>query len=210
MHIETIKKQIKHQGQSIMGERDARKAAILIPLVHYHHRWHLLFEVRSLQLKSQPGDICFPGGKIESSDQTPEFTAIRETSEELGIHEHHIETIQKMDLYVPSSHLIVYPFVGIIHTLDYQINRDEVAETFTVPLDELLNIEPAQHNVDLTPEPKSDFPYHKLALGENYQWRKRPMTELFFDYKNYSIWGMTARILQYFLDELRKEPHNEK
>ena len=57
--------------RTIGSERLQRNAAILLPLVTVDGRDALLFEVRSKRLEMQPGEICFPGGRIESGE-TPE------------------------------------------------------------------------------------------------------------------------------------------
>ena len=70
--------------RTIGSERLQRNAAILLPLVTVDGRDALLFEVRSKRLEMQPGEICFPGGRIESGE-TPERAALRELWEELRI-----------------------------------------------------------------------------------------------------------------------------
>ncbi|NEU34154.1 CoA pyrophosphatase, partial [bacterium LRH843] len=57
--------------------------AVLVPLVQKQDELHVLFEVRAHHLRRQPGEICFPGGKIEPNDSTPQDAAVRETTEEL-------------------------------------------------------------------------------------------------------------------------------
>ena len=69
----------------------------MLPLIEINNETHVLFEVRSLNLRRQPGEICFPGGKIEQDDVDQRQCAIRETSEELGIHESDIENVIPLD-----------------------------------------------------------------------------------------------------------------
>lgn len=196
----------KHYSGGIIGEETALRAAVFIPLIKQEEAWHVLFEVRAFHLKSQPGDICFPGGKIDLSDPTPLDAAIRETHEELGLLHSSIKPIGSLNLYVPSSQFIIYPFVGLLKDTDFHLNKEEVDHTFTIPLNWLLDHQPQQHIVELDPQPGEDFPYDRIAQGRGYVWRKRPIVELFYHYKDHSVWGMTARILTHFLDVIKSTP----
>ncbi|HET6872279.1 MAG TPA: CoA pyrophosphatase [Sporolactobacillaceae bacterium] len=202
--ISDLKRQLNSYDHNLLiGEKEASKAAVLIPLVEKDDGYSVLFEERALHLKSQPGDICFPGGKIERGDTSPQYAAARETCEELGIELSSIEIIGSLGRYVPSTHLIVYPFVGILNPKTFQINKDEVESIFTVPLDYLIKTEPEKHFVQLEPNPNQNFPFDRIAKGKEYQWRKRQITELFYHYGERSIWGMTARILNHFLSIIK-------
>lgn len=59
------------------------RCAVLVPIVKADGELHLLYEVRSAELKWQPCDISFPGGKIEAGDMSPQAAAVREAMEEL-------------------------------------------------------------------------------------------------------------------------------
>ncbi|GGH87520.1 8-oxo-dGTP pyrophosphatase MutT (NUDIX family) [Pullulanibacillus pueri] len=186
-------------GTGIIGEELAIKAGVLVPLIQKNDRWEVLFEVRSKNLKRQPGDICFPGGKKEAKDRSLQETAVRETSEELGIDQHAISVLGPLDRYIPSAKLIIYPFVGLLNHTTFNVNHHEVEEVFTIPLDWLLNSEPEKHSVLFHPQIPEDFPYDRIALGKEHTWRPQETVELFYHYKDYSVWGMTARILQHFI-----------
>ncbi len=207
--INQIEMAIKnHFTGGLIGEEKALRAAVLVPLVQINHSWHVLFEVRAYHLTSQPGDICFPGGKIDATDPTPLDAALRETSEELGIGRDLIQPIGSLNLYVPSSQLIIYPFVGKLLNHAFSINKEEVDHTFTIPLDWLLTHQPEKHVVSMAPEPGADFPYDKISQGRKYAWRTRKMEELFYHYKEHSVWGMTARILTHFLNIIKADSSN--
>ena len=186
-----------------IGEEDAFRSAVMIPLVEKDGELHVLFQVRSYTMRKQPGDISFPGGKIDATDDSPLAAAIRETHEELGIAHSDIHVIAELSPYIASPSFIVYPFVGILSVDDFHINEAEVAELFFVPLRHLLSYEPYVHLVDVAPQPGEDFPFEKIMNGAQYQWRSRKMEEWFYDYDRYTIWGLTARILKYFLQLVR-------
>jgi len=82
-------------------------------------------------------------------------------------------------------------------------NKEEVEEVFTVPVKWLLNYEPYMHLVSVEPTPSPDFPFEKIMNGNQYQWRTRPIEEWFFDYGKYTIWGLTARILKNFIENIK-------
>ena len=77
-----ILNQLKRRNPSLMGLEQLPKYSILLPLVEVENETHILFEVRSLKLRRQPGQICFPGGKIDENDRDQQHCAIRETCEE--------------------------------------------------------------------------------------------------------------------------------
>ena len=207
MFLESLKNQL-HQHQSLfLGEETAFRSAVLIPLVEVEGQWHILFEVRSFTMRKQPGDISFPGGRIDATDASPLAAAVRETSEELGIDPKLIQVVGQLSPYVFSSSFVTYPFVAVIENdqLFPDYNKNEVEEVFTVPVNWLLNYEPYMHEVAVEIVPPSDFPFAKIVNGQQYQWRKRTMEEWFFDYENYTIWGLTARILKHFIDIIKVE-----
>ncbi|TCP24564.1 8-oxo-dGTP pyrophosphatase MutT (NUDIX family) [Scopulibacillus darangshiensis] len=199
MDLQKIQKKIA-MDKGIIGEDTALKASVMIPLVKADKTWHILFEVRSKKMNHQPGDICFPGGRIDDTDPTPRHAALRETEEELGIRGEDIDILGELATYVPSSQMLVFPFVAALsqnHQLN--LNQSEVDSVFTVPLNWLMNQEPERHIVDYDVRPRPDFPYDRIYGGKKYPFRNRQMAEMFYNYGDKTIWGLTARILQHFL-----------
>ncbi len=205
MLIDKLKNQLNQNQASFIGEETAFRSAVLIPLVQVNGEWHILFEVRSFKMRKQPGDISFPGGRIDATDQSPLAAALRETSEELKIDPGMIDVIGQLSPYIASPSFVIYPFVGTLesHIID-NYNEDEVEEVFTVPIKWLMNYEPYMHLVSVEPVPSPDFPFDKIMNGTEYQWRARSMEEWFFDYEGYTIWGLTARILKHFIGILKQ------
>ncbi|MBM7647003.1 8-oxo-dGTP pyrophosphatase MutT (NUDIX family) [Scopulibacillus daqui] len=208
MDLNQIKQKV-NEDKGIIDEEQAKKSAVLIPLIEVNEEWHILFEIRSKALRSQPGDICFPGGRYDKKDAGLEDTAIRETSEELGINKSEITLLGDLAIYVPSPQMIVYPFVGYIHSANKIMpNEAEVDSVFSVPLYWLLQQKPDRHIVDLIAKPKADFPFHKIYGGKNYTFRRHFMEELFYDYHEHTIWGLTAKILTHFIEVIQKDWEN--
>lgn len=206
MKLEQWKQQLLENEELFIGEKTAKRSAVLIPLVEEDGEWCVLFEVRSSLMRFQPGDVCFPGGRVDLEDATLLSAALRETHEELGVEPDTVEVLGPLTPYIASLSFVVYPFVGVVdlNKIIDSYNKDEVEEVFTVPLAWLLNHEPYMHEVavDITPNNET-FPFEKIPNGDQYQWRKRTIEEWFYEYGNYTIWGMTARILKQFIDVIR-------
>lgn len=80
-----IGKKLEGRKPSLDRDDNLWDAAVLLPLVNTQQGVSVLFEVRAAKLGWQPGDVCFPGGRAECSDESFEATAVRETCEELGL-----------------------------------------------------------------------------------------------------------------------------
>lgn len=199
MVLEQIKEKLNKEKQLFIGEEKAFRCAVLIPLVQINNEWHVLFEVRAQNMRKQPGDISFPGGKIDEGE-TPREAAIRETNEELGVPVETIEVMDELSPYIMSPNFVVYPFVGVLHKPNLiQPNPDEVDEFFTVPLTWLMEHEPELHKIKLEPKFSEEFPFDKIMNGRDYKWRSGVVEEWFFHYEDYVIWGLTARVLKHFI-----------
>ena len=205
MFLDKVTNELNKNNALFIGEETAFQSAVCIPLVQVDGEWHILFEVRSLTMRKQPGDISFPGGRIDPTDVSSMAAAVRETSEELGVNPEEIQIIGELSPYIVSPSFVVYPFVA---TVDYdeilhRYNKEEVEEVFTVPVTWLLDHEPYVHLIAMEPAPSADFPFEKIMNGAHYQWRSRMTEEWFYEYGNYTIWGLTARILKHFIELIK-------
>lgn len=205
MDIQGIKEILQKRKPKIMGSDHFSTYAVLLPIIEKNDELHILFEVRSHKLRRQPGEICFPGGRVDPSDRNEQHTAIRETTEELGILEEEIMDVFPLDFLVNPFGTIIYPYIGFIKSNQLHPNHDEVAEVFTVPLKFLQNVIPEIHYINFKLEPEENFPYHQITGGENYNWQARGMEEHFYYYENKVIWGLTARILTHFLNLIKED-----
>ncbi len=201
MDLNTLKKAIIDRTPKPEG--DYQYFSVLAPLIEVNDELHLLFEVRSEKLKTQPREICFPGGRIEPNE-TAMDCAIRETSEELNLLASHIKVYGALDFLVLPYNLVLYPFLGSLNialeTIDF--SRDEVAEIFTVPLKYFMENPPLSHPIEIQILTGEDFPYHLLENGDDYRWKNGKYPVYFYLYEDYVIWGMTARIVKNLIDIL--------
>ncbi|PLS18256.1 coenzyme A pyrophosphatase [Bacillus sp. M6-12] len=205
MRLESVLHKIKTHTPTILGSGSFSKYAVLLPLIEKADSIHVLFEIRSLELRRQPGEICFPGGRIDPSDQDEKGAAIRETIEELGLKQGDITDVYPLDYLISPFGMIVYPYIGLIKSSqELKPNPSEVGDIFTVPLSFLLKTDPKIYQVNFRAEPEDDFPFELIVGGENYNWRTRQLEEYFYIYENRVIWGMTARILAHFIEILKQ------
>lgn len=200
--LKSIRNKFKNYKPYINGFENMKRASILVPIVKIEDSYYILFEVRSKNLRTQPSEISFPGGKIENGE-TPMDAAIRETCEELGTSEDNIEIISQLDLLITHMNLIIHPYVGILNNINHlDINKDEVDHTFLVPITHLIENKPTYYKNKLEVIPDDKFPYDIIPNKENYKFQESSYPVLFYEYKDYVIWGLTARILENFLKVL--------
>ncbi|TQV77064.1 CoA pyrophosphatase [Aliikangiella marina] len=156
---------------------DLRCAAVLMPIVDDPvSGWQVILTRRAEHLKHHPGQISFPGGGFEANDKSLAVTAVRETHEEIGIGDEHIELIGRLPQQETISQYFVTPFVGLVDQ-GYQlsIDQNEVAEVFKVPL---------AFVTDQTNQIKKTATFNG-----------KPVDYYVIQYEQYTIWGATARIL---------------
>lgn len=204
MELKAIQNKLKQHLPSVLGHQEFSKYAVLLPLIQKNNEIYILFEVRSYKMRRQPGEICFPGGRMDEQDTSEQDTAVRETSEELGISADVITDIFPLDYLVSPFGMIVYPYSGVITDPEsIKPNPSEVSEVFEVPLSFFMNNPPKVHHVYSKVEPEEGFPYDLIPGGENYQWRPGRIDELFYSYEDKTIWGLTAKILTHFTELMR-------
>ncbi|NLY77878.1 MAG: CoA pyrophosphatase [Tissierellia bacterium] len=179
--------------------------AVVIPLIDIKGRWEIIYEVRAKTLKRQPGEISFPGGRVEAGESCRE-AAIRETMEELNIKRENINLIGELDYLVSRDNTTIHSFLAIIENIDIgdiHPAKDEVDHIFTVPVDFFINNEPKLYYIELHPEIDNDFPYNLIPNGKNYDWRIGKYSVYFYNYNNYTIWGYTAKMTKNFIDIIK-------
>ncbi|WP_460294358.1 NUDIX hydrolase [Clostridium tertium] len=189
----------------INGWQKMKRASVAILLVEVEGKLNIVFEVRAKHMRSQPGDISFPGGKIDLKENEKEAVT-REVCEELGLSNEDFEIIAPLNLLVTHYSLLIHPFVGYIKNFDnININKDEVDHIFLVPLDYLLNNQPRIEKNKIIANRSEDFPYDLINGGKNYKFKEGVYRSLFYKYENYVIWGITALILEDFLNDFNKD-----
>jgi 8-oxo-dGTP pyrophosphatase MutT (NUDIX family) len=201
-------------GRKGLGEEEQYppgSSAVLIPILEEADTLQILLEVRSFRLRSQPGEICFPGGRIERGE-TPLEAALRETREELLVGEDQIRILGQLPRTTGPSLAPLYVFAGLLTNYRESFSEEEVAYIMKVPLRYFLEHEPEHHTVRLKSLPEEDFPYDLIPGGRDYIWREKSYDIPFYrgiraGQENSSegpvLWGMTARVLDQFAKLLK-------
>ena len=196
----------KNRKPQVLGKR--REYSVMLLITEIDGEEHLVLEKRASTLKSQPGDICLPGGSIDPGE-SPVEASLRETMEELGVNKEEIELIGPMDYFISPYGQTMYPFVARIHHTDFQPNPDEVDRLILVPLSFFEKKSPLIYEIDMTAKMGEDFPYHLIENGKDYPFRKATNKQYFYKYGDIVIWGFTAQIVKSFIDLLKEEEHEE-
>ena len=171
------------KGEPRMLERPPAQAAVLVPLVQREELMVLLTQ-RSMALTHHSGQIAFPGGRQDPEDGgNLATTALREAQEEVGLQPQWVEVLGTLPVYETVSAYRVTPVVGLVQPHAHlQLNADEVADAFEVPLSFLLN--PAHHRR-----------HHLRFEGGERQWWSMPYQD--GPHERF-IWGATAAMLRNF------------
>jgi 8-oxo-dGTP pyrophosphatase MutT (NUDIX family) len=158
--------------------RDAAStpAAVLIPLIAHAAALSVLFTQRTAHLKNHSGQVSFPGGRAEPGDASAEFTALRETEEEIGLAMQRVEVLARLPDYRTRTGFRVTPVIGLVAPpLELAPDPREVAEVFEVPLAFLIDERNRQRRT-------REFQGQQVGY-------------YVFEYGERVIWGATAGIL---------------
>lgn len=154
-----------------------RDAAVLIGIMQRSAGPSVVLTQRTGHLNSHAGQVAFPGGKIDPTDNGPVEAALREADEEIGLDTRQVELLGNLSPYLTGSGYRVIPVVGTItQATPFRPNPDEVDDVFEVPLSFLMN--PANHQKQSREwQGKRRF-FYAMPFGERY------------------IWGVTAGIIR--------------
>ena len=152
-------------------------AGVLVACIGPEDAPHLLLTKRSSRLKHHPGQIAFPGGKVDPGDDGPVGAALREAEEEVGLPRASVEVLGTLPSHQTVTSFTVTPVLGWIrHDFQPVPETGEVDEVFTVPLAHVMD--PANYVIE-----------GRIWLGTKRRYYAVP-------YGPYYIWGATARILR--------------
>lgn len=169
---------------------NARKAAVLALLHPIKDRTHLALIRRNEYPGVHSGQISFPGGKVEENDPDLEFTATRETQEEIGVEFDHYELWGKLtEVYIPPSGFLVQPYVGLASSpLNFTRDPREVVEVINAPLDFFLQPEVLKEKTLNVRGMQLDIPV--------------------FDFNGHIIWGATAMMISELITLIKRLDEN--
>ncbi|CAC9976718.1 NUDIX hydrolase [Flavobacterium panici] len=166
--------------------KNPRIAAVMMLFYPKNQKTHLILIVRNAYNGVHSSQIAFPGGKYELTDRDYKETALRETSEEIGVNPEKIEIIKHFTpMYIPPSNFLVHPYLGIAkEELEFYPDAREVADVLELPLSVFLDDE-------IIIESKLSTSYGNDILVPA------------FNIQNHIVWGATAMILSELRDVLK-------
>ena len=150
-------------------------AAVLVAVVARAEPTVILTE-RPHSMRKHPGQISFPGGRIEPSDESAITAALREAKEEIGLAPARVEVIGEADRYCTITGFEVTPVIGVVPPgLDLRPDPREVASMFEAPLAFLLD------------------PARQIVRTISFEGRQRRYYEIVWEDRR--IWGATAAMI---------------
>jgi 8-oxo-dGTP pyrophosphatase MutT (NUDIX family) len=179
----------KEEIREILEARNPRRiepgglklAAVLAPIFKKDGKWHVLLTRRTNRVEHHKGEISFPGGHKDPEDPDLEYTALRETEEEVGIPPDRVTILGRLDDMTTITGFRIRPYVGVIpHPFEYRPAPDEIAEIIELPLHRFL--EPDQFIKDEFTRDNMPYPVY------------------YFNIDGYMVWGATAKMLKQFLE----------
>jgi len=168
-------------------ERNPKFAAVNIVLYLKDNEWYFPLIVRSENERDRhSGQISLPGGKREELDKDFAQTAIRETSEEIGIEKHYVRIIRELSpIYIPPSNFYVYPFISYTKkNPEFILQQSEAVEVIEFPITSFLNLPDSPEIMALPGAGGHEVPV--------------------INFNGYIIWGATAMILSEFSQLIKK------
>ena len=156
---------------------DLAQAAVLVPIVDHADGLTVLLTQRGAFLKDHPGQISFPGGRSEETDDDSTATALRESEEEIGLNPNQVQILGNLDVCLTGTGFRIVPVVGLITPpLNLRLRTFEVADAFEIPFSLVLDAENYRRDHVVT-DSGQHREFYVLDYGDHY------------------IWGATARML---------------
>jgi len=168
-----------------------KQSSVLLLLFPEEDRLYTCLMKRPPTMKHHPGQISFPGGKVEKEDTSAEMTALREAREEVGIDPGAVEILGKLsELYLEVSQFSIQPFIAWSDKKpDFLVNSGEVEELILFPL--------------------SDFVANEAISEVELQTFTGPLLVKYYPHNGEIIWGATAMILSELIEILKKRSGEE-
>ena len=185
--IHSAKRILENRTTATVEDHCMSPAAVLLALYPVDGDLRIVLQKRSQKVEHHKGEISFPGGMVDASDETRLHTALREADEEMGIHPEDVKVLGRLDDTPTISDFMISTFVGVIPSpYTFTPSDAEVAEVLFVPVSHLRK--PSSFRDDVRLE---DGEFHRMPI---------------YVYDGHVIFGATARILEQFLTLTKDAP----
>ncbi len=176
-------RRLKNFGDELSS---VKLSSVLLLLFPEGDRLFTCLMKRPSTMKHHPGQISFPGGKVEKEDISAEMTALREAQEEVGINPSQIEILGKLsDLYVEVSRFSIQPILGWTDRKpDFVVNSGEVEQLILFPV--------------------SDFVTEETIWETELETFTGILRIKYYPFENEIVWGATAMILSELIEILKR------
>lgn len=175
--------------QSAISVHGQANSAVVLPLCLHQQQWCFLITRRALHLRHHPGQLSFPGGRIEPGE-TPWQAALRELSEEVGVAPHHVKYWGQLPAINTSTGFIVQPYVvQLAADTQLHIQAGEVDSLLFVPIEQAL----------ASPNWRT----------ESWQLRARTQQLHFLAIGSRLLWGASAQMLRQFAAHVAPWPTSQ-
>ena len=170
-----------YKSEAVVKEH--RFYSVLIPLVEREGKMHVLLEKRA--------------------------AALRECNEEIGVPVSEIKLLAQGDTLYGQADFTIYSFIAEISEASYErikIEKDEVEKLYLIPLSYFVENDPEFYREKYETNIR-EFPYDKVGIPPDYEWRRGTMRIPIYEYEGIVIWGMTAQFLNRLSTKLREEAY---
>ena len=181
MHFDKLKSILSTPiNPEIQSDMDYRLAAVLV--IIYGKTPLIIMTEKPKSMKFHAGEISFPGGKLDTNDSNLLDTALRETSEEIGLNVSKNEIVGQLNpVKTLTTGFLILPFVCMLEQIPPLVTNSEVEKILHIPLSPFLQT-----------VAKDCDPSHNL-MNEMYT----------FEFQKQIVWGASARILKQIENTLR-------
>jgi len=183
----------KNELKKEINTIELRPSAVLISIFKEAQDWFLILIKRSSDGGVHSNQMAFPGGKYEKTDANVQYTALRETEEEIGISTNNVSVIRQLStMYILISGFKVFPFIGILNSKpQISLNNAEVEDIYYIPIKDFS---------------RKNIKRKKISVRGN------QIFTPYYHIQNQIVWGATAMIISEFIELISEnsEPKREK
>lgn len=166
--------------------RKLRSAGVLVPIIDRSDGARVVLTKRSSALKHHPGQIAFPGGKMDQGDADEVAAALREAEEEIGLARGMADVLGRLPSHETVTGFTVTPVLAVVDPGFVPVpEAGEVEEVFEVPFAHVMDV--ARYSI------------------QSRRWRGQRRYYFTVPWGPYYIWGATARMLRALADRMADE-----